>query len=315
MDLVEGILSGNRRALARAITLVENGEEGKYELLAKLHPHTGKSRIIGVTGAPGAGKSSLVDQMIRGFRQRGQTVGVIAVDPSSPFSGGALLGDRIRMQEHTLDPGVFIRSMGTRGSLGGLARATREAVTLFDAFGFDIILVETVGVGQSELDIMDTADTVVLVLTPAGGDVIQTLKAGIMEIADVFAINKADLDGADRLATELQKTLDLSHGDWRPPVVKTVALQGTGVAELLDEIARHQDYLASSGKLEFLRQRRLREEVTGIVLARIKDMLTQRLQGEPFFQALLGDVVSRKQDPYTAARLIMEKMEGWLATS
>lgn len=315
MDLVGGILSGNRRALARGITLVENGEDEKYDLLARLHPHTGKSRIVGVTGAPGAGKSSLVDQMIKGYRKRGQTVGVIAVDPSSPFSGGALLGDRIRMQENTLDPGVFIRSMGTRGSLGGLARAAREAVTLFDAFGFDVIIVETVGVGQSELDIMDTADTVVLVLTPAGGDVIQTLKAGIMEIADVFAVNKADLDGADRVVTEINKTLDLSHGEWRSPVVKTVSLDGTGVGELLDQVDRHQAYLETSGKLAVQRQRRLKEEVTAIVLGKIKDSLTQRFHSEPRFQTLLEEVVNRKQDPYTAARLIMEKMEGWLSTS
>lgn len=315
MDLVGGILSGNRRALARGITLVENGEDEKYDLLARLHPHTGKSRIVGVTGAPGAGKSSLVDQMIKGYRKRGQTVGVIAVDPSSPFSGGALLGDRIRMQENTLDPGVFIRSMGTRGSLGGLARAAREAVTLFDAFGFDVIIVETVGVGQSELDIMDTADTVVLVLTPAGGDVIQTLKAGIMEIADVFAVNKADLDGADRVVTEINKTLDLSHGEWRSPVVKTVSLDGTGVGELLDQVDRHQAYLETSGKLAVQRQRRLKEEVTAIVLGKIKDSLTQRFHSEPRFQTLLQEVVNRKQDPYTAARLIMEKMEGWLSTS
>lgn len=315
MNIVDGILSGNRRALARGITLVENGEAEKYSILAKLHSHTGKSRIVGVTGSPGAGKSSLVDQMTKFYRKRGKTVGVIAVDPTSPFSGGALLGDRIRMQDNTLDPGVFIRSMGTRGSLGGLSRSTKEVITLFDAFGFDVIIVETVGVGQSELDIMDTADTVVVVLTPAGGDVIQTLKAGIMEIADVFAINKADLDGADRVASEVNKTLDLSHSDWRPPVVKTISLDGTGLDELLDEIDRHQEFLQTSGKLETLRQRRLKEEVTGIVLGRFRDILTQRFQGEPHFQTLLNDVVNRKQDPYTAAQTIMEAMEGWLAAT
>lgn len=315
MDIVGGILSGNRRALARGITLVENGEKEKYSILAELHSHTGKSRIVGVTGSPGAGKSSLVDQMTKFYRKRGKTVGVIAVDPTSPFSGGALLGDRIRMQDNTLDPGVFIRSMGTRGSLGGLSRSTKEVITLFDAFGFDVIIVETVGVGQSELDIMDTADTVVVVLTPAGGDVIQTLKAGIMEIADVFAINKADIDGADRVAMEVNKTLDLSHNDWRPPVVKTISLDGTGLDELLDAIDRHQAFLQTSGKLDILRQRRLKEEVTGIVLGRFKDILTQRFQGEPYFQALMDDVVNRKQDPYTAAQTIMEAMEGWLATT
>lgn len=315
MDIVSGILSGDRRALARGITVVENGDEEKYSILAKLHSHTGKSRIVGVTGSPGAGKSSLVDQMTKFYRKRGKTVGVIAIDPTSPFSGGALLGDRIRMQDNTLDPGVFIRSMGTRGSLGGLSRSTKEVITLFDAFGFDVIIVETVGVGQSELDIMDTADTVVVVLTPAGGDVIQTLKAGIMEIADVFAINKADIDGADRVAMEVNKTLDLSHNDWRPPVVKTISLDGTGLDELLDEIDRHQAFLQTSGKLDILRQRRLKEEVTGIVLGRFKDILTQRFQGEPYFQALMDDVVNRKQDPYTAAQTIMEAMEGWLATT
>lgn len=314
MDLVAGILEGNRRALAKGITLVENGEPEKYRILAELHPHTGKSMIVGITGSPGAGKSSLVDQLTKSYRKRGKTVAVVAVDPTSPFSGGALLGDRIRMQDNTLDPGVFIRSMGTRGSLGGLSRSTKEVLTLFDAFGFDVIIVETVGVGQVELDIMDTADTVVVVLTPAGGDVIQTLKAGIMEIADVFAINKADLDGADRVVSEINKTLDLSHGDWRPPVVKTVSLDGQGVDELVDEIANHWEYLISSGQLESIRRKRLKEEVTGIVLNKLEDILTQRLQREDRFQSLLQSVLNREQDPYTAAQSIMSSLEGWLAT-
>ncbi|NLC76725.1 MAG: methylmalonyl Co-A mutase-associated GTPase MeaB [Clostridia bacterium] len=314
MDLVAGILEGNRRALAKGITLVENGEPEKYRILAELRPHTGKSMIVGITGSPGAGKSSLVDQLTKSYRKRGKTVAVVAVDPTSPFSGGALLGDRIRMQDNTLDPGVFIRSMGTRGSLGGLSRSTKEVLTLFDAFGFDVIIVETVGVGQVELDIMDTADTVVVVLTPAGGDVIQTLKAGIMEIADVFAINKADLDGADRVVSEINKTLDLSHGDWRPPVVKTVSLDGQGVDELVDEIANHWEYLISSGQLESIRRKRLKEEVTGIVLNKLEDILTQRLQREDRFQSLLQSVLNREQDPYTAAQSIMSSLEGWLAT-
>ncbi|NLL18981.1 MAG: methylmalonyl Co-A mutase-associated GTPase MeaB [Clostridia bacterium] len=315
MDLVAGILEGNRRALAKGITLVENGEPEKYRILAELHPHTGKSMIVGVTGSPGAGKSSLVDQMTKFYRKQGRTVGVIAIDPTSPFSGGALLGDRIRMQDNTLDPGVFIRSMGTRGSLGGLSRATKEVLTLFDAFGFDVIIVETVGVGQSELDIMDTADTVVVVLTPAGGDIIQTLKAGIMEIADVFAVNKSDLDGADRVVSEVNKTLDLSHGEWRPPVVKTITLDGTGLDELLAEIDKHREYLISSGNLEILRQKRLKEEVTGIVLHKLEDMITLRFQQDRQVQGLLESVVNREQDPYTAAQSIMFSLESWLPES
>lgn len=312
MDLVAGILAGNRRALAKGITLVENGEPDKYRILAELYPHTGKSMIVGVTGSPGAGKSSLVDQMTKFYRKQGRTVGVIAIDPTSPFSGGALLGDRIRMQDNTLDPGVFIRSMGTRGSLGGLSRATKEVVTLFDAFGFDVVIVETVGVGQSELDIMDTADTVVVVLNPGGGDIIQTLKAGIMEIADVFAVNKADLDGADRVVSEVNKALDLSHGEWRPPVVKTITLDGTGLDELLAEIDNHRDYLVSSGNLEMLRQKRLKEEVTGIVLRKLEDMIALRFQQDKQVQSLLEAVLNRSQDPYTAAQSIMSSLEGWL---
>lgn len=312
MDLVAGILDGNRRALAKAITLVENGEPDKYRILAQLHPHTGKGSIVGVTGSPGAGKSSLVDQMTKFYRQRDKTVAVVAVDPTSPFSGGALLGDRIRMQDNTLDPGVFIRSMGTRGSLGGLSRSTKEVLTLFDAFGFDIIIVETVGVGQSELDIMDTADTVVLVLNPGGGDVIQTLKAGIMEIADVFAINKSDLAGADRTASEVNKTLDIVERDWRPPVVKTISLNGSGLDELLDQIENHGQHLVETGNLELIRQKRLKEEVTGIVLNRLEDIMTERFRSESQFQGLLHDVINKKQDPYTAAQNILDSLEGWL---
>lgn len=312
MDLVAGILEGNRRALAKGITLVENGDPEKYRILAELHPHTGKSMIVGVTGSPGAGKSSLVDQMTKFYRKQGRTVAVVAIDPTSPFSGGALLGDRIRMQDNTLDPGVFIRSMGTRGSLGGLSRATKEVLTLFDAFGFDVIIVETVGVGQVELDIMDIADTVVVVLTPAGGDIIQTLKAGIMEIADVFAINKSDLDGADRVASEVNKTLDLSHGEWRPPVVKTISLDGTGLDDLLAAIDQHREYLITSGNLENLQQQRLKKEVTGIVLHKLEDMLTMRFQQDQQVQSLLESVLNKSQDPYTAAQSIMSSLESWL---
>ncbi|NLC38891.1 MAG: methylmalonyl Co-A mutase-associated GTPase MeaB [Clostridia bacterium] len=309
--LAEEIMQGNRRSLAKAITLIENEEIDKEGLLARLYPLTGKARIIGVTGPPGAGKSSLVDCLTREFRSQGLKVGIIAVDPTSPFSGGALLGDRIRMQEHALDPGVFIRSMGTRGSLGGLSRATKEAVILFDAFGFQIILIETVGVGQSELDIMHAADTVLVVMSPGGGDVVQTMKAGIMEIADIFVINKADLDGADRTAEELETTLDLAGGqEWKPPVVKTISLNGDGIQELVHLIYAHACYLEDSGLLQKMRGKRLHEEVMEIVMQRLQQNVFRRFRLEEQFQELLTNVATRNIDPYTAARKILRELEG-----
>ncbi|GAW93311.1 GTPase [Calderihabitans maritimus] len=309
MNLVEEVLAGHRRAIAKAITLVENGAESKESLLGQLYAYTGKAYVIGVTGSPGAGKSSLVDQFTGELRKRGLTVGVIAVDPTSPFSGGALLGDRIRMQSHVLDDGVFIRSMGTRGSLGGLSRATKEAIKILDAAGKDIILVETVGVGQSELDIMNAADTTIVVLTPGAGDIIQTLKAGIMEIADIFVVNKADLEGAQRTITEVESMLDLDNDpEWRPPVVPVISLYGKGIRELYDAVQSHRKYLEESGKLRELRENRMRSEVIEIVLEELKKLITERFKVAGEFEDLLSQVVERKVDPYAASRKILREI-------
>lgn len=310
MQIVEELLQGNPRALAKAITLIENGAREKEEIIGEIFRHTGQAYVVGITGSPGAGKSSLADKLIGAIRQQGLKVGVLAVDPTSPFTGGALLGDRIRMQEHVLDKDVYIRSMGTRGSLGGLARATKEAVKVLDAFGKDVVLVETVGVGQSEMDVMRTVDTTVVVLTPGAGDVIQTMKAGIMEIADVFAINKADMEGADKLAMEIENMLDLGHQrPWRPPVVKTVSLTGEGVAELLEAINKHRHYLEESSSLREKRQERLRAEVIDIVLEELRRQIDARVQDTDSLEQLFAGVTNREIDPYAAARTILNDLK------
>lgn len=308
MKLVDEVLAGNRRAIAKTITLVENEAPEKEELLGGLYAHTGKAYVIGVTGSPGAGKSSLVDKLTGEIRREGLSVGIIAVDPTSPFSGGALLGDRIRMQEHVLDEGVFIRSMGTRGSLGGLSRATKEVIKVLDASGKDVVLVETVGVGQSELDIMNAADTTVVVLTPGAGDVIQTMKAGIMEIADVFAVNKADMEGAQKVITEVQTMLDLDlKRQWRPPVVSTVSLTGEGLADLYAAVKRHREYLGENGKLQMVRERRTRSEVIDIVMEHLKQMVIQQFRASAQLDGILDLVVRRELDPYRASMQIIKE--------
>ncbi|KAB2952353.1 methylmalonyl Co-A mutase-associated GTPase MeaB [Heliorestis acidaminivorans] len=315
IDQIPALLAGDRRVLARMITYIENDGEEKEDLLRELHHHTGKGYVIGITGSPGAGKSSLTDRVITELRKEGHKVGVIAVDPTSPFSGGAILGDRIRMNEHYLDKGVFIRSMGTRGSLGGLSRATKEVIKVLDAFGCDFIIVETVGVGQSELEIMTAADTTVVVLTPGAGDSIQAIKAGIMEIADIFVVNKADLPGVDRVVTEIEVMLDLGgykKGDqaWRPPVKKTVSTSGTGVDILVKEIKVHRQQMEKTGRLDLERQRRLRAEVSEIIEVRIKEMIRDQLGRSGQWDELLEGVISRTVDPYTAAHKIL-KEELW----
>ena len=307
-ELVQRLLNGDRRAVARIITLIENNAPDKETLLSELFPHTGRSFILGVTGSPGAGKSSLVDSMTGYFRKQGLTIGIIAVDPTSPFSGGAILGDRIRMQEHALDKGVFIRSMGTRGSLGGLARATKEAIKVLDAYGRDIILVETVGVGQSELDIMGTADTTMVVLNPGTGDSIQTIKAGIMEIADIFVVNKCDRDGADKTAAEVNSMLDLGHGqnpNWRPPVVMTSTLDGRGIPELLAAIDKHREFANSSGDFAKRRAQQLNAEVTETVEHYLRVMLWNKVRANGEMTKLLKDAADRKTNPYDVARRVL----------
>ncbi|MFL6263171.1 MAG: methylmalonyl Co-A mutase-associated GTPase MeaB [Thermoanaerobaculia bacterium] len=269
-DLVPRLLQRNPRALGRAISILEDGGPGQRELIRRVYGETGKARVIGITGPPGAGKSTLVDRLARRIRQRGETVGILAVDPTSPFTGGALLGDRIRMATLYTDPGVFIRSMATRGAMGGLARASRDAVDLLDAAGFDWVLVETVGVGQDEVDVVRTVDTVAVVTVPGLGDDIQAIKAGILEIADVFVVNKADRDGVEKTAKDLQMMLSIGeHGDWLPPIVKTVAARDEGVDKLLTEIERHRDYMRTSGEIERRRRSHLRLRVETILKERV----------------------------------------------
>ena len=301
-QLVEELLNGNRRAAARLITLVENDDRQKTELLQAIYPHTGQAYVVGITGAPGSGKSSLVDKLLQEARAEGLSAGVIAVDPTSPFSGGAILGDRIRMQDHALDQEIFIRSMGTRGSLGGLSRATREAIQVLDAFGKDLILVETVGVGQSEVDIVKTADSTIVVLTPAGGDSVQTLKAGIMEIADLFVINKADLPGIERTVTEINMMLDMKSGaPWRPAVIPTVSIRGEGIEALWSALKEHRHYLEESGHLAEVRLKRVRRELTEQVEYLVKSRIWEEVKEKILLEELFEKIARREKDPYSSA--------------
>lgn len=300
--IVQGILNGERRMVARAISLIENEDPSKHKILSELYPYTGKAFVVGITGPPGAGKSSLVDCLLTTLRKQGLSIAVIAVDPTSPFSGGAILGDRIRMQEHALDKEIFIRSMGTRGSLGGLSRATKDAIQVFDAFGKDIILIETVGVGQSEVDIIKCADTTIVVLTPAGGDSVQTMKAGIMEIADIFVINKADMAGADRTCSEISLMLDLSSPkNWRPPIVRTSVLDSSGIKEMFAAIEKHRSFLEESGQLQKLRKDRIRRDVLDLVEYKIKTTIWEQISCNENFERVVSQIMSREIDPYTVA--------------
>jgi len=308
-DLVNGVLSGKRRELARLISLIENEDGDATEALIQLYKHTGKAHIIGVTGPPGSGKSSLVTKLTAEFRKRENTIGIVCVDPSSPFTGGAFLGDRIRMQEHSLDNEVYVRSMGTRGHLGGLARATSDAVRAIDAFGKDIIFVETVGAGQSEVDVIDVAQTVIVTDMPGSGDDIQAIKAGIMEIADIFVVNKMDLPGAERKVTEINAMLDIdpSEKDWRPPVILTNSRSGEGVTELADKILEHLQFLKDSGQLEQKGLKRSRDELQELMRYKLTRELYQKLEGQPEYEAAIKKIATRKEDPYSVAeRLIAE---------
>ncbi|TMF26503.1 MAG: methylmalonyl Co-A mutase-associated GTPase MeaB, partial [Chloroflexi bacterium] len=302
MSLAGALLSGDVRALARAISLAEDRDPQATELVAELQPHTGKAYLVGLTGAPGTGKSTLADALVKVIRDRGQTVGVIAVDPSSPFTGGAVLGDRIRMSRHTLDRGVFIRSMGARGHLGGLAAATREAIHLLDAYGRDVILVETVGVGQSELEISTICDSVTLTLMPESGDAVQTIKAGILEIADIFVINKVDLGGAEKTRRLIQDAMALGPKQaWRPPIVMVSAANEEGIAKAWEAILSHQAYLKESGALTSRRQERVKQEVVALVAERAREDARRLLDGDTVVGRRLRDNRNGKLNPYTLA--------------
>ena len=337
-SILEGLDRRDPAALARAISLVENQREGFERVLAHAYSQVprGQARRIGITGPPGAGKSTLTDRLIREFRARGLRVGVIAVDPTSPFTGGALLGDRIRMESTSLDSGVFIRSMATRGSHGGLATTTEEVADLLAAFGFERILIETVGVGQTELDVAGTAETTVLVLVPESGDGVQTLKAGVMEIADVYVINKSDRPGADKLRQEVEVMLSIRRGNavpkagrraggqasrsseaaarppadppgWEPPVLATVAVQGTGVAELTDALDRHHAYLQASGTLEARRRERLRKRMRSVAERAVQQWVWETTRADELLDERLDDVADGRKSPYDVAAEILEQ--------
>ena len=307
-SLAAGVRAGDRRALARAITLVENSDPLAYEVVRDLYPETGRAYAVGITGPPGVGKSSLISALVRHVRDQDRTVGVISVDPSSPFTQGALLGDRIRLTDHFLDPEVFIRSMATRGSLGGLAEAALQAALLMDASGKDDVLLETVGVGQGEVDVVDHADTIVLALMPGSGDSIQALKAGVMEIPDVIVVNKSEHPLADTMVREVRAVLSLGpQGDWKVPVVRTEAAKGQGIAELLERIDAHRRHIEATGSLEERRARNLRAEVLGLAAVRLRRRLEDRAGSDPEWEGLLDSVVRRQTDPATAARRLLDK--------
>jgi LAO/AO transport system kinase len=308
-DLAKRLLDGDKRALARGISLVEDDDPAGWELVREVYPHTGKAAIMGLTGAPGSGKSTLIGALTKLRREAGRQVAVLSIDPSSPFTHGALLGDRIRLTDHFLDPGVFIRSMANRGALGGLSEAALQAALLMDASGKEDVFLETVGVGQAEIDIIDHADTVVLVLMPGSGDSIQALKAGVMEIPDIIVVNKADHPLTDTMVREIRGVLSLApQRGWRVPIVKTEASRGQGVEELVEKLEAHRAFIIEEGTLSERRRRNLRNEVLSLVASRMRAKVEEQLHEDTRFAELLDEVVARRLDPSSAATEILDRL-------
>jgi LAO/AO transport system kinase len=311
--IAEKVISGDIRAVARLIRDIDDGMPGIREVLKDIYPHTGKAYIIGITGAPGVGKSTLVDQMLGHLRENGKTVGVLAVDPTSPFSGGAILGDRVRMQRHSLDDGVFIRSLATRGHFGGLTQSTRSAIDVLDAMGKDVVIVETVGVGQDEVDVVKSAHSTVIVVIPGMGDDIQAIKAGILEVGDIFVINKAEREGSDKTLSDLRLMIDMDQkkyegGRWKPPIIKIQAVFDKGVTDLLEEIENHKKYLQASTEGLFFRRKKekAREELVDMVKQRLIEVVLERVIDTGDFDEAVESVVSGKLDPYSACDNLLQ---------
>ncbi len=310
MEIVDKLLNHSRLALSKAITAVENEYDDAVKIMTEIYPHTGNAYVIGITGPPGAGKSTMTDKLAKEYRKRGKTVGIVAIDPTSPYSGGAILGDRIRMMDLTADEGIFVRSMATRGSLGGLSQKAGDAVKLMDAYGMDVIIVETVGVGQSEVDIVKTADTTMVVVIPGMGDDIQAIKAGILEIGDLFTINKADREGTDKLNIEIEMMLELNpeHVSWRPPINRTIASKGIGIEAVVDSIEEHKAYLIESGKLSDIRKARIKNEVTAMLNDRVNRYIDEKVIATDAFDDLVVKMQSREIEPYSVVDDIVGKV-------